>query len=150
MCSPQAYTIPCNLSRLTNAAPRPLPPPLFYLSSTLEQAVFGHFKLPLFQKHLLCHVGRSRLCVYLERCTRTHTHAATRKQKATVVLPPVHNLACVCFPGFLHSVETFSSDETCIYLFFFLPLKPQPLKSNKRWSSILLPPSIKPHQEECR
>lgn len=81
-----------------------------------------------------------RLGIYLPRRAHTHTcthRKATCKQIPTIVLPPVHNLACVCFPAFFHRVEIFSPDETCIYLgFFFLP-RPQPPKSNKRGSSIL-------------
>lgn len=66
---------------------------------------------------------------------KTHKHTATCKQIARVVLPPVHNLACVCSPAFFHRVEIFSPDETCIYLGF--SPRPQALKSNKRGSSIL-------------
>lgn len=71
-----------------------------------------------------------------------HTHQLTCKQIPTIVLPPVRNLACVCFPAFFfRSVEIFSSDETCVYLLFSPPLsptEPQPLKSHKWGSSILL------------
>lgn len=115
----------------------------FWLSlSKMRQSWSCH----CFRAHLQRRVVRLGHYIYLGALMAACTVKDTHQQAPTVVPPPVHNLACVCFSGnffFFRRVEIFSPDETCIYLSVAPPLSPSSppnhklLKSNKRGSPIL-------------